>query len=94
MIEEDIQELLSVEKGTKKISLVLPRILLDKLLAGYRKKVGAIKDHGLMSSALFYFAARGVLDFEEKSGASSDLKQETPAEKGRRLGVRPHLESK
>jgi hypothetical protein len=66
MNEEQIQELLSVEKGSKKISSLCPNILLDRLTSAYRKKVGAVREYGLTTSALFYFAARGVLDWEQQ----------------------------
>lgn len=64
--EELIQSLISVEKGTEKISALVPKILLDRMIAAYKKKVGAVREHGLKSQALFYFAARGVIDFEDQ----------------------------
>lgn len=64
--EEKVGRLLSVEDGAVKISVLIPKILLDSLLAAYKDKVGATRNYGQKSSALFYFAARGVVDFEEE----------------------------
>lgn len=75
MTEAEIAALLSVENGTRKISSLVPKILVDRMMANYRKKVGAVREHGLMSAALFYFAARGVLSYEseEQEGDGSRL---------------------
>lgn len=73
--EDLIQMLLSVEKGTTKVSALLPNILLDRILSAYKKKVGAVRDHGLKSSALFYFAARGVIDWEDEHREDGERKK-------------------
>lgn len=68
MNESEIASLLSVEEGTEKISALVPRKLLDRMKKDYRAKVGAVREHGLKSAALFYFAARGVLNWEAERG--------------------------
>lgn len=73
--EELIQALISVESGTEKISALVPKILLDRMLAAYKKKVGAVREHGLRSQALFYFAARGVIDWEDEHREDIDIKK-------------------
>lgn len=79
MNEAEIAALLSVEEGTEKISALVPRKLLDRMLRDYREKVGAVKEHGLRSAALFYFAARGVLSWE----ASGAVVTKTPPQPAR-----------
>lgn len=59
--EDEVQALISVENGTTKVSVLIPNILLDTILRAYKKKVGATREYGLKSNALFYFAALGVL---------------------------------
>lgn len=73
--EADIQELLSVESGSEKVSALVPKMLLDRIIAAYRKKVGAVREHGLKSQALFYFAARGLTDWEIASTVQSELQK-------------------
>jgi hypothetical protein len=65
-MEKKVQELLSVVDGTEKISGLISKKLLDRMLAAYKNKVGAVREHGLKSAALFYFAARGVVDWEDE----------------------------
>jgi hypothetical protein len=73
--EEKIGEMISVGDGTEKVSALIPKKLLDRLIAAYRKKVGAVKDHGIKSSALIYFSSRGLLDWEDAHREDEDRKK-------------------
>ncbi len=77
MIENKITGLLSVEKSTKPVSVRVPEILLDRMIAAYRKKVGAVKERGITTDALLYFAARGVIDWEDQH--REDVTQKKPS---------------
>lgn len=66
MVEDRVAALISDGKTTKAVSFRVPNILLDKLVAAYRKKVGAVKDRGVTTNAILYFAARGLVDWEDK----------------------------
>jgi len=75
MREEKIGALLSDEEGTIPVSIRMPKILVDRLAASYRKKVGAVKSRGITSQSVLYFAARGLIDWEDEHREDGDRKK-------------------
>lgn len=67
MEEKSIESLFSDEEGTVPVTVRIPKILLDMLVEAYREKVGATRSRGILTDAILYFSARGLLSWQERN---------------------------
>ncbi len=65
MNETEIAEFLDGDLS-ERVTLRVSKKLLDKLLTCAQQKYGARGKRGLITDAFLYFAARGVLDWEDE----------------------------
>ena len=74
MRDEKIYALLD-EKETSAFGVRIPKIMLDRISAAYKKVTGGAVRGNPKGPALAYFAARGLLDWEDEHREDSSQKK-------------------
>ena len=75
MNEEKIQQLLVGE--LKPVSARIPAPLYERLLEKHKKRIGPQRERGMITDALCYFSARGLLDWERENKEENQEQDDT-----------------